>query len=95
MDYVHCLCRAYALLSHSLATLHHFLLHPFLITRTCPVCRLLSAYNARIADEGEYDEEELPTSVVDDLEGAAGPARQAFAVRPTVATSLITLPPPP
>lgn len=43
------------------------------------VQRLLSAYNARIADEGEYDEQELPSSVVDDLEGAAGPARQAFA----------------
>lgn len=43
-------------------------------------CRLLAAYNARIADEGEYDEQELPASIVDDLEGAAGPARLAFAV---------------
>lgn len=45
------------------------------------VFRLLEAYNARIADEGEYDEQELPASMVDELEGAAGPARQVFAVR--------------
>jgi len=56
------------------------------------VSRLLSAYNARIADEGEYDEQELPSSVVDDLEGAAGPARQAFAVRPTVAATSLAPP---
>jgi hypothetical protein len=46
----------------------------------CCCCRLLAAYNARVADEGEYDDQELPASVVDELEGAAGPARQAFAV---------------
>lgn len=46
----------------------------------CCCCRLLAAYNARVADEGEYDDQELPPSVVDELEGAAGPARQAFAV---------------
>jgi hypothetical protein len=42
--------------------------------------RLLAAYRARIADEGEYDEQELPGEVLDQLEGAAGPAQRAFAV---------------
>lgn len=43
------------------------------------VQRLLTAYRARIADEGEYDESELPGDLVDELEGAAGPAQQTFA----------------
>lgn len=49
-------------------------------THSAPV-RLLAAYEARISAEGEYDEAELPGSLMDDLEGAAGPERQAFAVR--------------
>jgi hypothetical protein len=51
--------------------------------------RLLEAYNARIADEGEYDEQELPASMVDELEEAAGPARQAFAVRLPTQNTLV------
>jgi hypothetical protein len=44
------------------------------------VQRALASYQARIADEGEYDDQELPPSLVDELEGAMGPARQTFAV---------------
>lgn len=51
-------------------------------------CRLLTAYRARIADEGEYDESELPGDLVDELEGAAGPAQQTFAVRGTITSRL-------
>eukprot|EP00878_Enallax_costatus_P032723 GHUV01035983.1.p1 GENE.GHUV01035983.1~~GHUV01035983.1.p1 ORF type:complete len:276 (+),score=76.74 GHUV01035983.1:738-1565(+) len=47
------------------------------------VQRLLSSYRARVADEGEYDESELPADLVDELEGAVGPAQQIFAVRET------------
>eukprot|EP00878_Enallax_costatus_P023023 GHUV01024470.1.p1 GENE.GHUV01024470.1~~GHUV01024470.1.p1 ORF type:complete len:305 (+),score=72.67 GHUV01024470.1:738-1652(+) len=43
------------------------------------VQRLLSSYRARVADEGEYDESELPADLVDELEGAVGPAQQIFA----------------
>ncbi|WIA11918.1 hypothetical protein OEZ85_012002 [Tetradesmus obliquus] len=43
------------------------------------VQRLLAAYRSRVAAEGEYDEQELPGELVDELEGAAGPAARAFA----------------
>lgn len=42
---------------------------------------MLAAYQARVAEEGEYDEQELPADLVDELEGAAGPAQATFAVR--------------
>jgi hypothetical protein len=43
--------------------------------------RLLSSYAARVSAEGEYDDAELPPELLDELEGAAGPERTAFAVR--------------
>lgn len=46
----------------------------------CCFCRLLAAYRSRVAAEGEYEEQELPGELVDELEGAAGPAARAFAV---------------
>lgn len=42
--------------------------------------RLLAAYQSRVAAEGEYDEQELPGHVIDELEGVAAPAQRAFAV---------------
>lgn len=42
--------------------------------------RLLHAYRSRIADEGDYDDTELPEDLVEELEGAATPAQQTFAV---------------
>jgi hypothetical protein len=54
---------------------------PWCLSHVLSLHRLLAAYRSRVAAEGEYDEQELPAEVVDELEGAAGPARRAFAVR--------------
>jgi len=43
-------------------------------------CRLLREYQARTEAEGEYDEEELPSEVVESVESALGPDKVAFAV---------------
>ncbi|GFR41992.1 hypothetical protein Agub_g2804 [Astrephomene gubernaculifera] len=44
-----------------------------------PPRRALQAYQARVAAEGELDEEELPADVVEALEGATGPEARCFA----------------
>eukprot|EP00879_Flechtneria_rotunda_P010047 GHRR01010505.1.p1 GENE.GHRR01010505.1~~GHRR01010505.1.p1 ORF type:complete len:358 (+),score=92.76 GHRR01010505.1:201-1274(+) len=48
-------------------------------TESPEVQRLLDAYQSRIAAEGEYDEQELPSGLVDELESVPGPAQQTFA----------------
>eukprot|EP00877_Chromochloris_zofingiensis_P001052 jgi/Chrzof1/10948/Cz05g18100.t1 len=41
--------------------------------------RMLDEYQARVASEGEYNDDELPAEVLDDVEQQAGKARQHFA----------------
>jgi len=43
------------------------------------VQRIMAEYQARIAAEGEYDEAELPGSLVDELEAGQGEDRRTFA----------------
>lgn len=43
--------------------------------------RALAEYHARVAAEGEYDDEELPPDLVDQLEEALPPEKAAFVVR--------------
>lgn len=50
-----------------------------------PVCpyfgrRALRDYEARVAEEGEVGDEELPEEVMDQVAGAAGDERDCFAV---------------
>lgn len=40
----------------------------------------MADYQARVAVEGEYDEQELPPSMLDELEASQGPDKAAFAV---------------
>ena len=42
--------------------------------------RIMAEYQARIAAEGEYDDTELPGSLVDELEAGQGEDRRTFAV---------------
>lgn len=50
------------------------------LTWLCQPCRMLDEYQARVASEGEYNDDELPAEVLDDVEQQAGKARQHFAV---------------
>jgi hypothetical protein len=72
----------------TLVPFHHSSLAASVSASHARVCRLLAAYRSRVAAEGEYDEQELPGELVDELEGAAGPAQRAFAVSCSLKTRL-------
>ncbi len=54
-----------------------------------PAYRALREYEARVAAEGAYSDEELPEELIDSLEKEAGEDRRCFAVGPCLAPACL------